>query len=203
MNKSSPWGILTIFCLLCSACSRTQSPTITTNELQQIPDSSEMTELETRKQRWLDAEKCLRAIDAGGNIDELCESNSALKDLTYVIGISRTQKIVNLQQDELEKQELNLNDGVIDEIPEESPMTSRVELEIVKAARESEMQLLDLKSSALNACITGIQAGTRNGTFDDCEVEAEAQYQQYASENNFDEQLEALEKFKQTFKSVP
>jgi hypothetical protein len=191
--------------LLACACVKKESTSTSVEQAPKIKPTSanpEITKLEARKQRWQNASKCLRAMDAAtGKVDVLCKETPDIKALADGVGVTYASKVVELQQKELEKQESQLKDGIIDKLPNGSPMTSGISLEIITEAYDTKRKLIDLNTQKQILCVKEVEAGISKQNVQQCQSLAEAEFKKRVADLKEDEMSNAIKKFEKNFKA--
>lgn len=100
----------------------------------------EVVKLEKRKERWLNAEKCITAMTVlNGKVEELCSHSKDIQQLAKGIGTRYAGKLVETNIERIDAEERLLNEGTIERLPEDIPITIDTSFLMIKEHHDNAM----------------------------------------------------------------
>ncbi len=131
--------ILSFVLVGCSLNAETSIDKIKSN-LSNFGKDPELVKLENRKERWLNAEKCVKAMSViNGKAEELCSHSEDIQKLTKGIGTRYASKLVKTNLKRIDGYEQQLSEGIIDRLPEDVPITIDTSFLMIDEYRDNAM----------------------------------------------------------------
>jgi len=161
----------------------------------------ELAKLKKRKERWQNADKCLRAlITTNGRVEELCASVRDVHLLAKEAGVIYTFPIVETHLQSLDAYEKQLKEGIISSLPQDEPMTLSAYSSLTDVELENSNYQIDMRTTKSKTCLLQAQIGEVN--YEECKAQVDDAYETYKrdSELRHNNIKNALDKFEQDYK---
>lgn len=173
-------------------------------KIKNLGDNTELIKLEKRRERWENADKCLRAMDALSNkVDQLCSSVKDIYTLAKGIGTLYSGKIVKAKVDSLDGYEKQLKEGIIDELPEDTLSTISTSFSMINDRTRLSLYHNDRRFTEMEICDS--QAYLAGVSPDHCNSKVRRKYDAIEERRDakFEKSMKALDYFKDNYKPSP
>lgn len=204
--------VLIVLGFILASCSSNDNTLIdkTKSNLSNISKNPEVIKLEKRRERWINANKCLRAIDASransnGNDKKLCKNYEDIHKLAEEIGIVHSSKIIRNYLKELDYYEKQLNDGIINKLPKDAVITVYTSLSLAENHSDIVGHQIELTSIKMETCNIKAQIARLERTnINPCEyIRHEYNTWKKQEDARHKKQIEAIDYFRDNYQPSP